>query len=86
MSAGGQRSYRPYMGEIEPMPTERAAPGEYFLAEETVHVGPRFFYRDSVYEVVGEPRKWGAAWYAIIERIKPGARFNAMLHAGKRVN
>ncbi|TCC19992.1 hypothetical protein [Kribbella sindirgiensis] len=72
----------------DPIPAERAAPGEYFLAAESVHLGLRFFYRDSVYEVVEEPSRLGAAWYAnveIIEGGKPGARFKAMLHTGKRV-
>ena len=73
----------------EPIPAERAAPGEYFLAAESVHVGLRFCYLDAVYEIVGEPREWGVAWYAvveIVEGIRPGARFNAMLHTGKRVD
>jgi len=73
----------------EPIPAERTAPGEYFLATESVHVGLRFSYLDSVYEIVGEPRKSGLSWYAvveIVEGIRPGAQFNAMLHTGKRVD
>jgi hypothetical protein len=41
------------MGDPEPIRAERAAPGEYILAADTMGVGLRFFYRDSVYEVVG---------------------------------
>lgn len=73
----------------EPIPAVRSKPGEYFLAAETVHVGDRFFYRDSIYEIVGEPRRWGDGWMClvrIIEGYKPGAEFNAMLRTGKPVD
>lgn len=73
----------------EPIPAVRVKPGEYFLAAETVHVGDRFAYEGSVYQVVGKPLRVGPGWMApvrVIEGLKPGAEFNAMLRTGKRVD
>lgn len=72
----------------EPVEAVRAAPGEYFLATETVEVGLRFRYLDALYEVITEPTKWGVSWVAqvrVIEGRKPGSEFRAMLHVGRRV-
>lgn len=72
----------------QPIPAVRVKPGEYFLAAETIKIGDRFQYLDSVYEVVGEPRRWGAGWMTLVEIIegyKPGARFQAMLRTGHQV-
>lgn len=72
----------------EPVPAERSAPGEFFLAAETVHVGLRFQVRDALYEIVSEPARWGAAWTAtvrILEGVKPGGEFRAMIRTGRRV-
>lgn len=72
----------------KPIPAVRVKPGEYFLAAEKITVGDRFQYRDSVYEVVGEPHRWGDGWMTLVEIVegyKPGARFNAMLRTGHRV-
>lgn len=72
----------------EPIEAFRAAPGEYFLAAETVSVGDRFKVRDAVYEVTSEPTRWGISWVAdvtVIEGLKPGSVFRAMLHTGRKV-
>jgi hypothetical protein len=72
----------------EPVEAIRSAPGEYFLAAESVEIGTRFRFRRAVYEVVEEPRRWGAAWFAkarVVEGVKPGSEFQAMLHTGKKV-
>lgn len=72
----------------EPVPAVRSAPGEYFLAAESVHVGQRFQFHDAVYEIVSEPTKWGIAWAAtvrVIEGLRPGSEFRALLMTGRRV-
>jgi hypothetical protein len=73
----------------EPIEAFRAKPGEYFLAAETVSVGDRFKVHDAIYEITTEPSKWGAAWVAdvtVIEGLKPGSMFRAMLHTGRKVD
>jgi hypothetical protein len=73
----------------EPIEAVRAGPGEYFLATESVQLGLQFRVRDTVYEVAGEPRRWGAGWMApvrVIEGPRPGGEFQAMLHTGSRVD
>lgn len=73
----------------EPIPAVRVKPGEYFLAAESVAEGDRFEFQGAVYEVVSEPRKWGIAWVAmvrVIEGLRPGSEFRAMLHTGKKVD
>jgi hypothetical protein len=73
----------------EPIPAVRVKPGEYFLAAETVHVGDRFAYEDSLYEVVGKPLRVGPGWMAlvrVVEGLRPGSEFNAMLRTGRRVD
>lgn len=72
----------------EPIEAVRAAPGEYFLAAETVSIGDRFKVRGAVYEVITEPTRWGISWMAqvrVIEGLKPGSEFRAMLHVGRKV-
>lgn len=72
----------------DPIPAVRSAPGEFFLAAETVEVGLRFLLHDALYEVVSEPRKWGVAWVAqvrVIEGLRPGIQLQAMLHTGKKM-
>lgn len=73
----------------EPIDAVRSKPGEFFLAAEHVEIGLRFRAGGAVYEVIGEPSKWGAAWAAkvkVIEGLKPGIELQAMLHTGKRVD
>jgi hypothetical protein len=73
----------------EAVPAMRAKPGEYFLAAEHVEVGMRFRAGGALYEVMTEPSKWGAAWVAtvkVIEGLRPGTEFRAMLHTGRRVD
>ncbi|MFC0623789.1 hypothetical protein [Kribbella deserti] len=73
----------------EPIQAVRSAPGEYFLAAEEVHAGQTFKFRDAVYEIVTEPTKFGIAWSAtvkVVEGLRPGSTFRAMLHTGRRVN
>jgi hypothetical protein len=72
----------------EPVPAQRARPGEYFLAAEHVEVGLRFEYQHAVYEVVSEPKKWGIGWVAmvrVIEGMRPGTEFRALLFTGRKV-
>jgi hypothetical protein len=72
----------------DPIEAVRAAPGEFFLAAEQVAVGDRFRVLDAVYEVMSEPSQWGIAWVAtvkVIEGLKPGSEFRAMLHTGRKV-
>lgn len=72
----------------EPIEAVRAKPGEFFLAAETVAVGDRFKVHDAIYEVTSEPTKWGISWVAdvtVIEGLKPGSVFRAMLHTGRKV-
>jgi hypothetical protein len=73
----------------DPIDAVRAGPGEYFLAAENVARGTRFRVREAVYEVVSEPMRWGAGWMAnvrVIEGLRPGSEFRAMLHTGTRVD
>lgn len=66
----------------------RSKPGEYFLAAERVHQGLRFRVRSAVYEVVTEPTKWGIGWSAtvrVLEGLRPGSEFRALLFTGKKV-
>ncbi|WP_132190138.1 MULTISPECIES: hypothetical protein [Kribbella] len=73
----------------EPIPAVRVKPGEYFLAAEHVEVGLQFRYGDAVYEVMSEPKRWGAAWTATIRQIegrRPGIEFRAILHLGRKVD
>jgi hypothetical protein len=76
-------------GEAEaPVLAVRSSPGEYFLASEEVHLGLRFRYRDALYEVISEPRRWGLDWAAtveVIEGLRPGIQFRALLRTGHRV-
>jgi hypothetical protein len=78
------------MTDPEPVEAIRAAPGEYFLAAETVHIGLRFRAGGAVYEITSEPRKWGISWVAdltVIEGFKPGSTVHrAMLHTGRKMN
>ncbi len=73
----------------EPVPAVRSKPGEYFLAAEHVEVGLQFQVPGALYEVTGEPRKWGIGWVAmvtVIEGLKPGIEFQAMLYTGRKVD
>jgi len=74
----------------EPVEAIRAHPGEYLLATDHVETGMRFRYRDAVYEVVGEPRGWGyRQWMAtirVVEGLRPGAEFRALLRGGEKVS
>jgi hypothetical protein len=73
----------------EPVPAVRSKPGEYFLAAEHVEAGLKFWYGDAVYEVISEPKRWGAAWTATVRQIegrRPGIEFRAMLHVGRKVD
>lgn len=72
----------------DPVEAVRSKPGEYFLAAEHVEIGTRFRYLDALYEVVSEPSRWGLAWVAdlkVVEGLKPGSEFRAMLHTGRKV-
>lgn len=72
----------------EPVEAVRAKPGEFFLAAESVEVGTRFRAGGALYEVMTEPSKWGVAWVAtvkVIEGLRPGSEFRAMLHTGEQV-
>jgi hypothetical protein len=63
-----------------------AASGAERVTRREIHAGDRFQVRDAVYEVVTEPTRWGVAWTAtvrIIEGLKPGGEFGAMLHTGR---
>jgi hypothetical protein len=77
------------MTDPEPIDAIRSAPGEYFLAAETVHVGLTFRAGGAVYEIITEPRKWGIGWSAnitVIEGLRPGITLRALLFTGKKVN
>jgi hypothetical protein len=66
----------------------RSKPGEFFLAAEQVHEGLRFRVHGAMYEVVSEPTKWGIGWSAtvrVVEGLRPGSQFRALLFTGKRV-
>ena len=72
-----------------PIPAVMAAPGEFFLAAETVAVGDRFVVDYSLYEIVSEPRWLGQGWMArvtVVEGYRPGVEFNALLRTGRRVD
>ena len=67
----------------DPVEAQRLKPGEYRLATDHVETGMQFRYRDDLYEITGQPRRWGAAWYVAVTFIEDGERgatFNAMLH------
>jgi hypothetical protein len=73
----------------EPVEAVRSKPGEYFLATEHVQVGLRFKVHGALYEITGEPTKWGIAYVAdvtVIEGLRPGSVFRAMLHTGRRMD
>jgi hypothetical protein len=72
----------------DPIDAVRSKPGEFFLAAESVAVGDRFKVHDAVYEITGEPTRWGISWIAevtVIEGLKRGSAFRAMLHTGRKV-
>lgn len=72
-----------------PVKAKRIRPGEYLLATDHVETGMRFVYYDSVYEITGVPRRWGAAWVAAVTFIEDGERgatFQAMLHTTEAGN
>lgn len=74
---------------VDPIEAVRAKPGEYFLATDKVEVGLQFRVRDTVYKVTGEPRRWGPGWMAkvqILEGLRPGIEFQAMLRTGTRID
>lgn len=66
-----------------PVPARRLRPAEYMLPAGTVvEVGLRFEYQGAVYEVIGEPRKWGIMWAVRVKQVeglRPGIEFVAML-------
>jgi hypothetical protein len=66
-----------------PVAARRLRPGEYMLPAGTVvEVGLTFEYLGAVYEVIGEPRKWGVQWAARVKQVeglRPGMEFQALL-------
>lgn len=78
------------MTDPEPIDALRSAPGEYFLAAETVHVGLRFRSREAVYEVaeILAPVGTGVvvATIRMIEGRAAGKDFRATLHTGRKMN
>lgn len=78
------------MSDQEPVDAVRSRPGEFFLAAEHVEQGMRFRVQGGVvYEVVSEPKQWGAAVVAqvkVVEGLKPGTVLRGMLHVGRKVD
>jgi hypothetical protein len=67
----------------------RVAPGQFFLASETIEEGMEFAVRDTLYRIVEPPRltgyKYGWAKVRVLNGKHKGTEFNAELRAGDRI-